>query len=207
MSLGTFMLYTSRAVVMLFYSGMATTKCLFFLDLRHNNVEQYRRKVLSESATFRVYINRLAGDFANDVLEVYKNPIEKLCSPVSVKFENETSVGSGPAQEIFSILINMIVDCFPLDGNNRAPTLVFEGEFDHKITVANSSKRMVQHMLGYSNILPTLVSSNSWRQAKWTNSRFKKIQDCFSSVICTTAEKNKHTGRAVYPNMGEKPPS
>ena len=67
-----------------------------YLGQRHNIIEQYRRTVLSESATFRVYINRVKSDFANDVLEVYKKPVTKLCSPFSIKFENETSVGSRP---------------------------------------------------------------------------------------------------------------
>ncbi len=131
---------------------------VLFLDLWQNNVEQYRRTVLSEIATFRVYINRLASDFANDVLEVYKKTIEKLCSPFSVKLENETSVGSGPVCEFFSILMNMIVDGFPLDGEDKAPTLIFEGESDHKIPVANSLLRrtgfykLVGRMIAHSFI-------------------------------------------------------
>ena len=80
----------------------------------------------------------MKSDFANDVLEVYKKPVTKLCSPFSIKFENETSVGSGPIREFFSILMNMLIDGFPLDGENNPVTLVFEGEDDHKVPVANS---------------------------------------------------------------------
>lgn len=37
--------------------------------------------------------------------------------------------------------MEMLVDGFPLDGGDKPPTLVFEGENDHKIPVANSLLR------------------------------------------------------------------
>lgn len=83
----------------------------------------------------------MTSDFANDVLEVYKKPISKLCSPFSVKFENETSVGSGRIREFFSLLMSMIVNGFPLEGEDKPLTLVFKGEADHKVPVANSLLR------------------------------------------------------------------
>ena len=73
----------------------------------------------------------MESDFANDVLGVYKKPINKLCSPFSINFENETSVGSEVVREFFSILVNMIIDGFPLNGENKPVTLVFESEDDH----------------------------------------------------------------------------
>ena len=33
--------------------------------------------------------------------------------------------------------MNMIIEGFPLDGENKPVTLVFEGEDDHKVPVAN----------------------------------------------------------------------
>lgn len=83
----------------------------------------------------------MASDFANDILGIYKNHSSKLCARFSVKFENETSVGSGPMREFFSLVMKMILDGFPLDGEERPKTLVFEGENDHKVPVANSLLR------------------------------------------------------------------
>ncbi len=115
---------------------------LFLLDLKQGIVEDYRKStILRESATFRVYVGRMTPDFANDVMEIYKKPLQKLCSPFSVKFENETSIGSGPVREFFSILMNMVINGFPLDGEDKPATLIFEGEDDHKVPVANSLLR------------------------------------------------------------------
>jgi hypothetical protein len=96
----------------------------------------------------------MTSDFANDVLEVYKKPITKLCSPFSVKFENETSVGSGPVREFFSLLMNMIVDGFPLEGEDKPLTLVFEGEVDHKVPVANSLLRRT----GFYKLIGSMIA-------------------------------------------------
>ena len=38
----------------------------------------------------------MSSDFANDILGIYKSPTR-----FSVKFDNETSVGSGPVREFF----------------------------------------------------------------------------------------------------------
>ena len=100
----------------------------------------------------------MKSDFANDVLEVYKKPITKLCAPFSIKFENERSVGCGPIREFFSILMNMLIDGFPLDGENNPVALVFEGEDDHKVPVANSLLqrtgfyKLVRKMIAHSFI-------------------------------------------------------
>lgn len=83
----------------------------------------------------------MSSDFANDILGIYKNQCSKFCSRFGVKFENETSVGSGPVREFFSLVMRMLIDGFPLDGEDKPPTLVFEGENDHKIPVANSLLR------------------------------------------------------------------
>ena len=80
----------------------------------------------------------MTPDFANDVMEIYKKPLQKLHSPFSVKFENDTSIGSGPVREFFSILMSMVIHGFPLDGEVKPVTLIFEGEDDHKVQVANS---------------------------------------------------------------------
>ena len=85
----------------------------------------------------------MASDFANDVLAIYKAPNSKLLSPFSVKFENETSVGGGPVREFFSLLMSMIMNGFLLEGENKPLTLVFEGEADHKVPVANSLLRSI----------------------------------------------------------------
>ena len=83
----------------------------------------------------------MSSDFANDILGIYKNQSPKFLSRFSVKFENETSVGSGPVREFFSLVMKMHVNGFPLDGGDNPPTLVFEGEHDHRIPVANSLLR------------------------------------------------------------------
>ena len=43
----------------------------------------------------------------------------------SVKFENETFVGSGPVREYFSLLMSMLIQGFLLDGEKKSPTLIF----------------------------------------------------------------------------------
>ena len=112
------------------------------LGLKQGIVEDYRKStILTESPTFRVYVGRMTPDFANDVMEIYKKPLQKLRSPFSVKFENETSIGSGPVREFFSILMSMVIHGFPLDGEVKPVTLIFEGENDHKVPVANSLLR------------------------------------------------------------------
>ena len=114
----------------------------FFLEPQKTVIEEYRdATIVSKSAVFRVYVNRMSSDFANDILEIYKSPSRKFCSRFSVKFENETSVGSGPVREFFSLVMKMLINGFPLEGEDKPPTLVFEGEKDHKIPVANSLLR------------------------------------------------------------------
>ena len=85
--------------------------------------------------------NWMSSDFANDILRIYKSPSSKFCSRFSVKFDSETSVGSGPVREFFSLVMKMLVDGFPLEGGDKPQTLVFENENDHKIPVANSVLR------------------------------------------------------------------
>lgn len=112
------------------------------LEAQNTVIEEYRDATIArESAVFRVYVNRMSSDFANDVLAIYKNQNSKFRSRFSVKFENETSVGSGPVREFFSLVMKMLVDGFPLDGGDKPPTLIFEGENDHRIPVANSLLR------------------------------------------------------------------
>ena len=95
---------------------------------------------MSENPIYRVYVNRMASDFANDVMGIYKAKTDKLCSRFSVKFENET-VGSGPVREYFSLLTSMLIQGFLLYGERKSPTLIFEGKDDHKIPVSNSLLR------------------------------------------------------------------
>ena len=97
--------------------------------------------IMSENPIYRVYVNRIASDFANNVMGIYKAKTDKLHSRFSVKFENETSVGSGPVREYFSLLMSMLIQGFLLDGEKKPPTLIFEGEDDHKIPVSNSLLR------------------------------------------------------------------
>ena len=80
------------------------------------------------------FVNRMSSDFANDTLGIYKNQSPKFFS----RFENETSVGSGPVREFFSLVIKMLVNGLMV---NKPPTVVFEGKNDHRIPVANSLLR------------------------------------------------------------------
>ena len=68
--------------------------------------------------------NWTSSDFANDILRIYKSRSSKFCSRFSVKFDNETSVGSGPVREFFSLVMKMLVDGFPLEGG-ISPKLSF----------------------------------------------------------------------------------
>ena len=126
------------------------------IPVDQNVIEKYRTTTITESPSFRVYVNRMASDFANDVLAIYKAPYSKLLSPFSVKFENETSVGGGPVREFFSLSMSMIMNGFLLEGENKPLTLVFEGEADHKVPVANSLLRStgfyksIGRMIGHS---------------------------------------------------------
>ena len=108
--------------------------------LEKNIIEQYQTATITESPTYRVYVNRMTSDFANDALAIYKVGNNKLCSPFSVKFENETSVERGPVREFFSLLTEMM-NGFPAEGENKPCTLVFEGEDNHKVPVANALLR------------------------------------------------------------------
>lgn len=115
--------------------------CNASLDEKQDIIKQYQAQMITEGPSYRVYVNRMTSDFANDVLAIYKTPNKKLCYPFCVKFENETSVGVGPVREFFSLLMSMIMNGFPVDGEAKPLTLVFEGEVDHKTPVANSLMR------------------------------------------------------------------
>lgn len=104
-------------------------------------IKEYQTSLIKKGPYFRAYVNRMTSDFTNDVLTIYKAPNEKLCSPFAVKFENEISVGDGPVREFFSLLMSMVMDGFPVDGQKKPLTLIFEGENDHKVPVANSLLR------------------------------------------------------------------
>ena len=108
--------------------------------MKSNGVDsamRYWRQILkSEEPPLRIYINRLQDEFTGDVLTIYKKPNSSLCSTLRVNFENERGVGDGPVREFFSLLMGMVQNGFPL--GDSQPTLVFEGEEDHKIPVPNA---------------------------------------------------------------------
>lgn len=126
--------------------------CLIFC-LEKNIIEQYRTATITKSPTYRVYVNRMTSDFANDVLAIYKAGNNKLCSPFSVKFENETSVGRGPVREYFSLLTEMMMNGFPAEEENKPCTLVFEGEDNHKVPVANALLRSTGFYLSIGRMI------------------------------------------------------
>ena len=45
----------------------------FLLEAKNTVIEEYRdATIVSESAVFRDYVNRMPSDFGNDVLAIYK---------------------------------------------------------------------------------------------------------------------------------------
>ena len=96
---------------------------------------------MSENPIYHVYVNRMASDFANDVMGIYKAKTDNLRSRFSVKFENETFVGSGPVREYFSLLMSMLTKGFYLMVKRSHLPSFFEGKDDHKIPVSNSLPR------------------------------------------------------------------
>lgn len=97
-------------------------------------LQSFRRKTVDEDKPpCRIYVSRIKGEFASDVLSFYKGRSLQLAATPLVRYEGESGVGSGPRREYFSLVMQMLEAGFQTGNDTRK--MIFEGEDDHKLPV------------------------------------------------------------------------